>query len=121
MFFDGAEADYKAWVAEYKDIIKKFPDLKLLYSDRGDGDVCQCTVTRYEKRDNRWVEVESQVIGLTVDRYMNSIDAAPFFSNLGGKESITPSYLPIGYIPVETKSISPDGQKKTIRRYEFTI
>jgi hypothetical protein len=54
---------------------------------------------------------------ITYDIYRNSIDAIPFFENLGGREEVSIDYTFAGNIPVEIASISPDGTQKTVRVY----
>jgi len=77
------------------------------------------TKTTYEKVGRKWkaVRVESEEISGMY--YCNAIDAIPFFRNLGGRENVTMAYTYNGYIPVEVSSISPDKQRKTVRKYSF--
>jgi hypothetical protein len=50
---------------------------------------------------------------------MNSIDATPFFKNLGGIERVEYCNTRYGRIPCKIISISPDRQERTIRTYTF--
>lgn len=78
------------------------------------------TITRYARRGSRWVETETVTTEIPGLYYLNGLTAVPFMRGLGGYERITTSYTKIGRVPVEIVSISPDKQKKTIRRYSFS-
>lgn len=107
---------YQEFKQHYKDVLKKYPDIA-----EGWGRDYRITLTKenYEKQGSRWVLVDESTEEVTFEQYINSVDASPFFKGLGGKESISKSYTIIGLIPVEIRSTSPDGKKKTIRKYKF--
>lgn len=107
---------YQEFKAKYKNILKKYPDLA-----DGFGRDYRITLTteNYEKNGSRWTLVDEKTQDVTFEQYLNSVDASPFFKGLGGKESVSKSYTIIGLIPVEIRSTSPDGRKKTIRKYKF--
>lgn len=49
--------------------------------------------------------------------YHNYFDAIPFFRNLGGSERVEMGYTYAGYLPVLLTSISPDREKKIVRKF----
>ena len=96
----------------YKAILKKFPDL--LSGFGATGYTYQLTKKEYEKVGSRWKLVDSETRDVSFENYMNVISAGPFFKNLGGRETLSKSYTPLGYVPVEVNSISPDGTQKSV-------
>lgn len=109
--------NYKDFKVTYKWIIKQAPDVTALYGI--DGKVITMTVTTFEKRGARWVEIKKDSEDITIEFYLNGVDAVPFFRNLGGHERLIKAYTKYGLIPVESHSTSPDGKTKIIRRYKF--
>lgn len=54
---------------------------------------------------------------IPADWYHNYFDAVPFFRNCGGSESVQMGYTYAGYLPVQLTSISPERDKKIVRRF----
>lgn len=108
---------YKEFKSTYKWIIKNSPDITALY---GITEKCITRVeTRYIRRGSKWVEVETTKEVVTPEYYLNTVDAVPFFRNLGGYERLVKTYTKYGLIPVEVHSISPNGQEKVKRTFKF--
>ena len=103
---------------KYRDVLKKYPDIGDIW---GRNYKITLTTENYEKQGSKWVLVETETEDIPFEYYLNAVDASPFFKNLGGKESISKSYTVAGYIPVEIKSTSPDGTKRTVRKYDFAL
>ncbi len=108
---------YNEIKTNYKWTVKKAPDVINLRDI--DGRFITLTETRYTKRGGRWTETESTTELIPVEFYLNSVDAIPFFKNLGGREKLVLAYTQYGHIPVEIQSISPYGENKTVRRFTF--
>ena len=49
--------------------------------------------------------------------YHNVFDGIPFFRGLGGSERVEYNYTYAGYLPTQLTSISPDQERKIVRRY----
>ena len=75
--------------------------------------------TRYEKKGSKWVETKSDNRTVDCDWYYNTVDAVPFFKNLGGKEKVDVAYTKVGYLPVRVTSINPTGDEKVVREFNF--
>jgi hypothetical protein len=101
-------------------MIKTYPGTSDMYRENMNAETIGSVVIRnYEKRGSRWSEIDSMTEEVTPAYYCNTVDAVPFFRNLGGSERVTMNYTKRGYIPVEISSISPDRQKKSVRRFYF--
>lgn len=111
---DFDEMSYQDFKKRYKTLVKKYPDLAMAFGRNWNITLIK---EEYEKQGSKWVLVEKTKNPVSFENYINSLDASPFFKNLGGKEYIAKSYTPAGYIPVEIQSTSPDGMQKTIRKY----
>lgn len=108
---------YKDFKETYKWIIKNSPDVTSLY---GITEKCITKVeTRYTRHGNKWVEVETTTEIITPEYYLNTVDAVPFFRNLGGYERLVKNYTKYGYIPIEIHSTRPDGMEKVKRTFKF--
>jgi len=108
---------YKEWKKTYNWIIKKTPDITSLY---GKEEKCiKLIETRYIKHGTKWTETETKTEIITPEYYMNTVDAVPFFRNLGGRERLITAYTKYGLIPVEVHSTRPDGKEKVVRRFAF--
>lgn len=108
---------YKDFKETYKWIIKNSPDVTALY-----GITKKCitiTETRYTRHGNKWVEVETKKEVVTPEYYLNTVDAVPFFRNLGGYERLVKNYTKYGFLPVEVHSTRPDGMEKVKRTFKF--
>lgn len=59
---------------------------------------------------------------ITEEQHKNatSAETCRFFRRLGGSETVTRSYTPIGYVPVEVISCSPDRRRRIVRKYDIT-
>ena len=79
----------------------------------------ECRKEEYIKSGRSWKLVETETEPITPANYCNGVDAIPFFRNLGGREIVSMGYTKLGYIPTESNSISPDREKKIIRKYRF--
>ena len=75
---------------------------------------------KFEKRGTKWKIVSWEIEDILPENYVYTIDATPFFRNLGGHERITCSYTPYGYMPTKVSSISPDRTQKVVRTFTLT-
>ena len=108
---------YKEFKNIYKWIIKQCPDITSLYGV--EGVTIKRIETRFTKRGNRWIEIETTTEEITPEYYLNTVDAVPFFRSLGGHERLIKAYTKYGLIPVEVQSTRPDGKEKITRRFVF--
>lgn len=83
------------------------------------GHTGTCIKETYHKRASRWVLAETETEDVDDRHYFNVFDAVPFFRNLGGYERVICTYTTLGYIPVESISISPDRETKIVRKFKF--
>lgn len=103
-------ADFRnTWVA------KRYPETVNVLTN---GNI-RCVTINYEKRGSRWYESSREEKAVDGTYYINTVDAVPFFRNLGGKETVRMSYTTAGYIPVFISSISPNATMKTTREFVF--
>lgn len=109
---------YSQFQKDYKWALKKYPNTYRFY-DRFDIECGTLETVDYVKRGSKWVEINSETKPFTGKWYMNSIDATPFFKNLGGTERVEYCSTRYGIIPCKIISISPDRQERTIRTYTF--
>lgn len=110
--------NYIQWKEKYSYACKTWTDVNSLYGNDNRINIVM-TITNKEKQNNKWktINVEKKVI--TLEFYLNCVDAIPFFRSLGGKESVKLNYTRWGKIPIEIKSTSPDGLQRTIREFRF--
>ncbi len=116
LFFEGISPD--EFSKTYKWMLKKYPGTSAAhtYFDRPFATIEEI---KYEKSGSKWEEVsrkDKKVI--TGEFYANCVNAVPFFKNLGGREKVELGYTKAGYIPVYIASISPDGNSKTVRKFD---
>ena len=103
----------------YKWAFKQYPDVTTLFDNNGYKITMK--TENYEKDGSKFKLVDSDTKDITWEQYFNVIDATPFFKNLGGTERVSKSYTVVGYVPVEIVSISPDREKKTVRKFSFEL
>lgn len=113
----GANADksFKELKDTYRWSFKKYPDVSSVigYSNIGYEEVT------YKKQGSKWVETETESNNVDWEFYLNTIDAAPFFKNMGGKEKLDVKYTKVGKVPFQITSINPDGDEKIVRTFNF--
>lgn len=79
------------------------------------------TVTRYEKRGNRWEVVQRRRGLVSEQMHQNgtSPDTLRFFRGIGGYERNDNAYTARGYLPVRNVSINPSRDVKIVREYDL--
>ena len=107
---------YTEFKNTYKALLKKYPEISGLYGTENIYKITE-TKTEYDKVGSRWKETEKTEKETTIEFYYNVFDTVPFFKNLGGYERVEMEYTIAGYIPTVSTSISPDKEKKVIRKY----
>lgn len=116
---------YTEFAKTYNWMLKNYPQKSEAYA-RFDKPFAVCRIERFEKRGTKWIHVaprgayETECENgyeITGREYANSVDAVPWFRNIGGKEIVHCAYTYSGYIPVEVHSISPDRMEKVVRRF----
>jgi hypothetical protein len=111
---------YTEFKKTYRWSCKTYQNTQSLCCENMDAVIGTCSTATYEKRGRRWVMTKHEnQEPISVSYYMNSLDAVPFFRNLGGREKVDLSYTKLGYLPVQISSISPDRQTKIVRRFNF--
>ena len=108
---------YQKFKSTYHWTVKKYPGTDSLYRPDMCEEIGTAETVNYEKRGRKWIETGRNVETLTRAFYFNTVDAVPFFRNLGGHERVEMAYTRAGYIPVEIHSTRPDGMKKTVRKF----
>lgn len=107
---------YSEFRNTYKWTLKKYPDTYGLFNN---GNTIRCVIINYDKSGSRWRETSRKEKTVDWEYYMNTVDATPFFRNLGGRETVRMSYTTAGYLPVFISSISPYATMKTTREFIF--
>lgn len=100
-------------------MLKQYPGIGNLAGLDDETTIGKLTTEHYEKVGSRWKLVKTDREDFTVRNYVYSVDAIPFFRNLGGRETVTMGYSVMGYLPIEISSISPDKRQKVKRTYRF--
>ena len=113
----GANADksFKELKETYSWSFKKYPDVSSVIGYKNIG----FEQTTYTKQGSKWVEGEKESDNVDWEFYLNTIDAAPFFKNMGGKEKLDVKYTKVGKVPFQVTSINPDGTEKIVRTFNF--
>lgn len=112
-----AEMSYADFQDNYEWSLRKYPDVANLY---GRNYIITLSETNYYKSGGRWTEESTTTETVSLEHYMNTIDATPFFKSIGGTEKVqVRAVVGPGYIPVQIESISPDRQEKTVRKFDF--
>ena len=113
----GANADksFKELKETYSWSFKKYPDVSSVIGYKNIG----FEQTTYTKKGSKWVEGEKESDNVDWEFYLNTIDAAPFFKNMGGKEKLDVKYTKVGKVPFQVTSINPDGTEKIVRTFNF--
>ncbi len=107
---------YSEFKKQYRWMLKKYPETSNLYNAENCG---KCVITNFIKSGSRWIKKSSMTVDFNGEFYCNTVDAIPFFRNLGGKETVTQAYTKCGYVPVSISSISSDKTQKTTREFIF--
>lgn len=107
---------YSEFKKSYSFTLKHYPDTSALFEVVNAG---KCKITTENKSGKRWKASEIVTESMTFEYYFNTIEAIPFFRNLGGYERVTNAYTKHGYIPVKLISISPDGNTRITREFIF--
>ena len=108
--------NYTEFKKKYPFATKNYPDTMSLpfNSDKFIGSM---TKTKQVKKGSRWINTEEETKSITTVFYMNTLEAVPFFRNLGGSETVYKGYTIMGYIPYKIISTSPTKDERYI--YEF--
>lgn len=108
---------YSEFKKKYVYTLKHYPDTSALFEK---SDKITVETTTENKHGTKWVASEAPTIeNVDYIYYFNTIDAIPFFKNLGGYERVSNAYTKHGYIPVKLVSISPDRNTRVTRIFKF--
>lgn len=110
-----ADKSFKELKETYSWSFKKYPDVSSVIGYKNIG----FEQTTYTKQGSKWVEGEKESDNVDWEFYLNTIDAAPFFKNMGGKEKLDVKYTKVGKVPFQVTSINPDGTEKIVRTFNF--
>lgn len=110
-----ANKSFKELKETYSWSFKKYPDVSSVIGYKNIG----FEQTTYTKQGSKWVEGEKESDNVDWEFYLNTIDAAPFFKNMGGKEKLDVKYTKVGKVPFQVTSINPDGTEKIVRTFDF--
>lgn len=106
----------------YADFKRKYPFATKNYPDttslpfNSDKFIGSMTKTKQVKKGGRWIDTEEKTKSITTQFYMNTLEAIPFFRNMGS-ETVYKAYTTMGYIPYKIISTSPAKDERYI--YEF--
>ena len=106
---------YAEFKKTYAFTLKHFPDVSSISL----GTDISVTTTHQTKNGSRYVTSSVQTESITGENYLNTVEAIPFFKNLGGSEKVSKAYTKYGLIPVEIVSTSPDKSERVIRKFSF--
>lgn len=102
---------------KYQYTLRHYPDTSALFEK---SDKITVETTTENKHGTKWMASETPTIeNVDYIYYFNTIDAMPFFKNLGGYERVSNAYTKHGYIPVKLVSISPDKNTRVTRIFKF--
>lgn len=110
-----ADKSFKELKETYSWSFKKYPDVSSVIGYKNIG----FEQTTYTKQGSKWVEGEKESNNVDWEFYLNTIDAVPFFKNMGGKEKLDVKYTKVGKVPFQVTSINPDGTEKIVRTFNF--
>ena len=100
-------------------MLNMYPGTDRVYRENMSEKIGGLKMETYEKIGGKWKIVSRECSELTPAIYCNSVDAIPFFRNLGGYERIEMNYTRLAYLPVVISSINPDRTKKVVRTFLF--
>ena len=109
--------DYTEFKKKYPYATKNYPDTMSLpfNSDKFIGSMTQ---TYQAKKGSKWIDTETHTKSITTKFYMNTLEAIPFFRNMGS-ETVYKAYTRMGYIPYKIISTSPSKNIRVIREFCF--
>ena len=107
---------YSEFKKSYRVTLKHYPATSALFEVENVG---VCRITTESKNGKSWKASDVKTEEMNFEYYFNTLEAIPFFRNLGGRERVTNAQTQYGYIPVKLTSISPDGNTRTIREFIF--
>lgn len=110
-----ANKSFKELKETYSWSFKNYPDVSSVIGYHNIG----YEQTTYTKKGSKWVEGEKESNNVDWEFYLNTIDAVPFFKNMGGKEKLDVKYTKVGKVPFQVTSINPDGTEKIVRTFDF--
>ena len=110
-----ANKSFKELKETYSWSFKNYPDVSSVIGYHNIG----YEQTTYTKKGSKWVEGEKESNNVDWEFYLNTIDAVPFFKNMGGKEKVDVKYTKVGKVPFQVTSINPDGTEKIVRTFNF--
>ena len=73
----------------------------------------------YEKRGGKWYLTDFEKTTIDEQFYKNVVDAKGFFESIGGTEEFKRSRTKFGMKVTTARSISPDGNNKIVREFDF--
>ena len=107
---------YSDFKNSYRVTLKHYPATSALFEVKNVG---ECKITTENKDGRHWKASEVKTEEMSFEYYFNTLEAIPFFRNLGAYERVTNAYTKHGYIPVRLVSISPDGNTRVTREFIF--
>ena len=110
-----ADKSFKELKETYSWAFKQYPDVSSVIGYKNIG----FEQINYTKQGSKWVEDEKESGNVDWEFYLNTIDAVPFFKNMGGKEKLDVKYTKVGKVPFQVTSINPDGTEKIVRTFNF--
>lgn len=110
-----ANKSFKELKETYSWAFKQYPDVSSVIGYKNIG----FEQINYTKQGSKWVEGEKESGNVDWEFYLNTIDAVPFFKNMGGKEKLDVKYTKVGKVPFQVTSINPDGTEKIVRTFNF--
>ena len=112
--------NYQEFRKAYSWTLKKYPGtFELFCGDFESFKIGSVKETIYTKSGRGWKKVTEYTKDVTPAYYFNTVDAVPFFRNLGGRETVEVGYCVRGYVPLKVSSISPDRDKKIVREFKL--
>lgn len=110
-----ADKSFKELKEIYSWSFKQYPDVTSVIGYKNIG----FEQTNYTKQGSKWIEGKKESSNVDWEFYLNTIDAVPFFKNMGGKEKLDVKYTKVGKVPFQVTSINPDGTEKIVRTFNF--
>lgn len=112
--------NYKEFKKKYSWTLSNYHGTDALYvGDFNTTLIGKVVIEKYEKSGNRWKLVSTMREDVTPAYYFNTIEAVPFFRNLGGKERISCGNCVRGNVPLVVSSIDPWNTTKTVRKFKL--
>lgn len=103
----------------YSELLNKYYSIGNLHNESNYS--ITCIEKTFIKSGSKWKEITKKSSEVDNSFYCNIFDPAAvrFFRNLGGYEKVVCGYTFAGYLPIESISISPDRQTKTVKEFHI--